>query len=1224
MYHHRFNLQVPSLLERGWGKVNPKILIKLLFSILFYFLINNSCSAQCNTPITPPYFEDFQTNNGGWTTGGANSDWTWGLPNKSVITSALSSKCWIVGGLTGNSYNNSELSWVQSPCFDFTNLTFPYISFKVFWETEYKFDGAGLQYSTNSGATWASLGSITDPVNCLNTNWYNYATVKFVTPPSTGGNGWSGSTASPSGCPSSNGSGGWVTAKHCMSSLAGQPKVIFRFLFGSGTICNNFNGFAFDDFRVENAPANVADFSFSCTSSTAVSFTNASASGANLCPTFAWNFGDPTSASNTSTATSPTHTFSGPGTYTVSLTASGPCNAPSSITKDITITALTPSIVTPITCNGNANGSATVTVNPATGTYTYTWNSSPVQNTQTATNLAAGTYTVVVSGSNTCPNSATINLAAPPVVTAPTVTIAQPTCGGSTGIITVTNPTVGYMYSFNNGTSFSLNPISNPLSPGSYQVIIKDLNGCTSAATSAVINVAPTAITPTFTALPTGVCAGATITPLPTISNEGITGTWSPALNNTNNTTYTFSPSSGQCASNTSHSINVNPILSPTINCGISATSSVTFNWAAVVGATGYNISYQINGGTINNIGAIGNVLTYTVTGLNPNDNVTITVTPTGAAGSCFTSSTKTCIAIACNPPTPTINYPSSSFCISNSNAQTPSITPTGGTFSVYPYTGLSINTTNGVIIPNTSTAGNYTITYSIAGSGGCPGASVPTTIQINPLTVPTFNLPTNNTICAGATLTALPSTSIEGVTGTWSPALNNAATTAYTFTPTAGQCAALPPSYTINVNAILAPIITCGTATLSSVTFNWVAVTGATGYNISYQINSSPTISVGAIGNILTYTVTGLSPNDNVTITVTPTGAAASCFNSSSKICTAVACNLPTVSVSYLPNNICNNNSTIQSPILTGTGSFMGGVYSATPNGLIIDANTGNINPVASAVGTYSISYTIAGSGNCPSVSDTKSFTISPKPTITASDVNKCVIGVVNLSATSTNNANIKWYSDAALINLINTGNTYSPTVTTTTTYYLVSNDANSCKSDVFPIKVNISNTPFSVSLGNDVYLCDGDKKVLSPGNFSSYLWQDLSTQPTYTVANTGLYSVKVTNSFGCVGNASVNVFASSICDDIYFPSAFSPNGDSKNDFFCALGDNVASVTDYTLSVYNRWGQLVFVTYNPFEKWDGKLKGKDATMNSFVWYATYKFKNRALSLKKGTVMLLK
>src|SRR5512138_2739193 len=70
-------------------------------------------------------------------------------------------------------------------------------------------------------------------------------------------------------------------------------------------------------------------------------------------------------------------------------------------------------------------------------------------------------------------------------------------------------------------------------------------------------------VTPTFTAV-APICSGATLSALPTTSLNGITGTWSPALDNTTTTTYTFTPSAGQCATLTTLTITVNPQVTPT------------------------------------------------------------------------------------------------------------------------------------------------------------------------------------------------------------------------------------------------------------------------------------------------------------------------------------------------------------------------------------------------------------------------------------------------------------------------------------------------------------------------------------------------------------------------------------------------------------------------------------------------------------------------------------
>ena len=416
--------------------------------------------------------------------------------------------------------------------------------------------------------------------------------------------------------------------------------------------------------------------------------------------------------------------------------------------------------------------------------------------------------------------------------------------------------------------------------------------------------------------------------------------------------------------------VTVNPLLAPTVNCGTSTTNSVAFTWAAVAGATGYNVSYTINGGAANNIGAIGNVLTYTVNSLIGGDVVVITVTPTGVG--CFAAANTSCIATACTPATATISY-ATPFCTSITSAQAVSLTGTG-TFTGGTYSstaGLSINATTGAITPSTSTAGTYTVTYTIAATGGCPAVNATTSVTINAETVPTFAaVPA---ICTGAVLSALPTTSLNGITGTWSPALINTTTTTYTFTPTAGLCATTTP-LTITVNPILTPTINCGVSTTSSVAFTWAAVGAASGYNVSYTINGGAANNIGAIGNVLTYSVNSLSGGDIVVITVTPTGAG--CFAVANQSCTALACTPPTATISYA-TPFCSSITAAQTVTLTGTGTFTGGTYSSTA-GLCINATTGAITPSTSTPGLYTVTYTIAASGGCPSVMATTGVTIT------------------------------------------------------------------------------------------------------------------------------------------------------------------------------------------------------------------------------------------------------
>ena len=434
-------------------------------------------TAQCVTPInTFPYTEGFETTNGGFTTGGIASDWAWGTPNKTVInTAATGTKCWIVGGLTGSSYNNGERSWLQSPCFDFTTLQYPHISFNVFWETEQRFDGAGFQYSTDLGITWTNVGAISEPANCLNIAWFNFSPITNMNGLATIRDGWSGNIQSTNGsCLGGNGSGMWVNAQHTLINLAGTPNVIFRFIFGAGTACNAYDGFAVDDIVIGEAPPNNASFTYSCTNSNTVAFTNTSA----LCPSLSWNFGDPASGpNNTSTLTNPTHTFSDTGKYIITLTASGPNNAASVYTKTIYILYAT-TFVTHNICNGEKFGTATAIVYPiAAWPIFYSWNTTPMQTSPAIIGLAAGTYIVTLNANNACPTTTTA-IVTEPKAFAPVVTIIQPGCSLLTGTATITETGGTSPYTYAWSPSGGSGPTASGLTPGNYTVTVTDSKAC--------------------------------------------------------------------------------------------------------------------------------------------------------------------------------------------------------------------------------------------------------------------------------------------------------------------------------------------------------------------------------------------------------------------------------------------------------------------------------------------------------------------------------------------------------------------------------------------------------------------------------------------------------------------------------------------------------------------------------------------------------------------------
>ena len=192
---------------------------------------------------------------------------------------------------------------------------------------------------------------------CLTERWYNDGPIPGLNDQ----DAWQGNIqSSRPPCYVSGGSAGWVTASHSVPELGGKANVMFRFVFGSSSSCNDFDGFAVDDFSIEEAPPSLASFTYNCSSNLRVNFVNAST----LCPTsFLWDFGDPASGTNnTSTLPDPTHAYTGGGTYDVSLTVYGPGYTSSTfrLHKLEIIENMTASIVTPIRCYDDTTGSVTV------------------------------------------------------------------------------------------------------------------------------------------------------------------------------------------------------------------------------------------------------------------------------------------------------------------------------------------------------------------------------------------------------------------------------------------------------------------------------------------------------------------------------------------------------------------------------------------------------------------------------------------------------------------------------------------------------------------------------------------------------------------------------------------------------------------------------------------------------------------------------------------------
>lgn len=161
-------------------------------------------------------------------------------------------------------------------------------------------------------------------------------------------------------------------------------------------------------------------------------------------------------------------------------------------------------------------------------------------------------------------------------------------------------------------------------------------------------------------------------------------------------------------------------------------------------------------------------------------------------------------------------------------------------------------------------------------------------------------------------------------------------------------------------------------------------------------------------------------------------------------------------------------------------------------------------------------------------------------------------------------------------------------------------------------------------IGFEEEITICQRDSVLLSgPAGMDTYLWQDGSSGKDYIVKSEGFYSLHVEKD-GCSDYAEVNVYED-FCSNLYFPSAFTPNGDGVNDRFGPLTTAVDEQVVYVLQVFNRNGEKVFESHSLQEGWDGKFKGKDCPGGVYIYHCRAHAKKNGRKLSAdGSVTLIR
>ena len=116
-------------------------------------------------------------------------------------------------------------------------------------------------------------------------------------------------------------------------------------------------------------------------------------------------------------------------------------------------------------------------------------------------------------------------------------------------------------------------------------------------------------------------------------------------------------------------------------------------------------------------------------------------------------------------------------------------------------------------------------------------------------------------------------------------------------------------------------------------------------------------------------------------------------------------------------------------------------------------------------------------------------------------------------------------------------------------------------------------------------------------------------------------IYRVMVTNKYGCMLTDSIRVKYYT-GPDIYVPNAFTPNGDGKNDIFRPIEVGISTLKYFR--VFDRYGQLVFLTQTPGKGWNGFIGSMAAPEGTYVWEVSGIDLNNHPQFKKGTVILMR
>lgn len=258
----------------------------------------------------------------------------------------------------------------------------------------------------------------------------------------------------------------------------------------------------------------------------------------------------------------------------------------------------------------------------------------------------------------------------------------------------------------------------------------------------------------------------------------------------------------------------------------------------------------------------------------------------------------------------------------------------------------------------------------------------------------------------------------------------------------------------------------------------------------------------------------------------------------------------------------------------------------------------------------TQSGTYWVSSMSNCSIQIDTFKMSLIDVRLNLGPDTAICINGQLLLDAGNTD-ATYTWQDGSTAPTLLVTGaGSYSVQVSKEGCF----------KSDTILISV------FEPSLDipqHDTTICDDENITLkvTANPPSHYLWSNGSTQEQIIVTGAGTYKVAGTNACGTFRD-SVKIEMEHCACKAFIPNAFSPNGDQHNDEYRVRTN--CNATDFSLSIFNRFGQRIFQTTSPDKGWNGSFNGQPSDVGTYFFFLKYKGPRGDLFERKGDLALIR